>query len=54
METQKKATRRGIWSQATPHFGGTASHRYENGSCVYCGRPINWVSRAAIAKATGA
>ena len=42
--------RRAAWDQETPHFGETAPHRYENGQCVYCGRPKSYKPRKGSAK----
>lgn len=32
-----------LWNAETPHFAGTGPHRYEEGICVYCGRPHDFV-----------
>ena len=34
-----------MWNAKTPHFGGSAPHRYDDNSkeCGYCLRPFNWV-----------
>lgn len=33
-----------IWDKKTPHFGGAAPHRYDDGDsyCKYCNRPRDW------------
>lgn len=28
-----------MWKEKRPHHGGQMPHRYEDGECVYCGRP---------------
>ena len=31
-----------MWNEDHPHFEGTMGHRFEDGFCVYCGRPKNY------------
>ena len=34
-----------VWNTERPHFGGAGPHRYEDGACVYCGRPKEYEPR---------